>query len=133
MKSRIGAAVAVLTTVVVLTACGSDKKSTSTTATPGGLGVTVPTGETVPSESAAPNATLPSGLTVPPGGTFPADMTIPESVVDAIISQLEQAGLKVDRACFEDLLQDENLRRMVLEGTTPSVDLIQQLTACIQQ
>jgi len=131
MKSRLGAAVAVLTLMATLAACGSDKKTTSTTATPGG--VTVPNDGTLPSSSSSPDGTLPSGLTVPPGGTFPADMTIPDSVVDTIISQLEQAGLKVDRACFENLLQDENLRRMVLEGTTPSADLIQQLTACLQQ
>jgi hypothetical protein len=128
MRSRKASAVAAFTALVLLTACGSDKKTTSTTATPQGSGVTTPD----VTSDAGPTPTVPPEFTVVPGGTISPDLTIPQSVVDTIISQLEQSGVKVDRACFEDLLKDEQLRQLLLSGNAPSSDLIQRLTACIQ-
>jgi hypothetical protein len=117
--------------VAMLTACGSDKKTVSSTATPGGSGVTS-TGTDV-SGTNAPGLTLPPGVTIPPGATFPADATVPQAVVDQVISQLEQAGVKVDRTCFENLLKDPQIRNLVLSNNAPSSEVIQRLVACLQQ
>jgi hypothetical protein len=119
--------------VAMLTACGSDKKTVSSTATPGGSGVTTAPAGTDVSGTNAPGVTLPPGLTIPPGATFPADVTVPQAVVDQVISQLEQAGVKVDRACFENLLKDPQIRNLVLSNNAPSSEVIQRLVACLQQ
>ena len=58
---------------------------------------------------------------------------MPQAVVDQVISQLEQAGVKVDRACFENLLKDQEIRKLVLSNNAPSSEVIQRLVACLQQ
>ncbi|HEY7627068.1 MAG TPA: hypothetical protein VH761_08365 [Ilumatobacteraceae bacterium] len=122
-------ALAVLGATALLGACGGDDDKTTTPTTistdvtfpPGVSGVTVP------------QVTIPSDLTIPPGGTFPPDVTIPQAVIDQMITQFEAAGLKVDQECFENLLNDEELRRLVVAGDTPSAEVIQRLTACFTQ
>lgn len=121
-------AMVVLSATSLLGACGGDDDKT-TTPTPSTIGtdVTFPPGVT---GVTVPVVTLPADLTVPPGGTFPFDVTIPQAVIDQMIAQFEASGLKVDRDCFENLLKDEELRRLVSSGDTPSAEVIQRLTAC---
>jgi hypothetical protein len=131
MKLTTITALLAVTAGALLSACGGDDDKTTTPSTPSEstivTDVSFPTGDTIPA------VTLPPGLTIPPGGTFPPDLTIPQAVVDQMITQFEAAGLKVDRACFENLLQDEELRRLIAGGDTPSAEVIQRLTACFQQ
>jgi hypothetical protein len=65
--------------------------------------------------------------------SIPTDFTIPQETIDLMISQFEAAGLKVDRACFQDLLSDESLRKLVEAGQngSPSPEVIQKFLSCI--
>ncbi len=143
--------------VGLLAACSSDPKSSSSTGPanatlPGGG--TVPGGGTLPAGGTLPNFTLPPGVslptgvitlppgltlptlppgfTIPPGGTFPSNITIPTQVVDVMMAQLLAAGMKVDRACLEALLKDNDFRAVVMSGSTPSGDMIQNLIKCLR-
>ena len=40
-------------------------------------------------------------------------------MIDQMISQLEANGMKVDKACFTALLQDESLRKLVEASGAP--------------
>ena len=68
-----------------------------------------------------------------PDISLPTDLTIPEETIDLMIKQFENAGMKVDRACFANLLSDESLRKLVSSNDTgsPSPELIQKFLACI--
>ncbi len=133
--------------VGLLSACSSDSKSNAGSApanatVPGGgtaaagdtlppftlpPGITFPTGVvTLPPGVTLP--TLPPGLTIPPGGTFPPGV----NVVDVLMAQLQAAGMKVDRPCLEALLQDKSFRSVVMSGSTPSGEMIQNLIKCLR-
>jgi hypothetical protein len=127
----------------MLSACGDDPDSTATTAD-AAISTDAATADTVsgvaPQTSNASADTAPgdtgSGLTVPPGATIPAGalpsgVSIPDAVVDQMIAQFEQAGMKVDKACFTALLQDESLRKMVEAGGTPNQEAIQKFFTCL--
>lgn len=135
MKLTITGALAVVATVAMLSACGSDDDKSTAPTTTTGTDVSFPTGDSLPAGDTlpGPDVTFPSGLTIPPGGTFPSDLTIPQEVIDQMLTQFEAAGLNVDRDCFEELLADEELRRLIAAGDTPSAEVIQRLTSCFQQ
>jgi hypothetical protein len=160
MKPIISGVLASLAVLGLATACSDDSKpstsgATANTAVTGGSGATgnsggstpsggstqptisLPPGVTFPSVviTLPPGVTLPTvppGFTVPPGGTFPPDMTIPAQVIDVMIAQLEAAGMKVDRACVQNLLDDSAFRAVVMSGSTPSAEMIQGLIACFR-
>jgi ABC-type glycerol-3-phosphate transport system substrate-binding protein len=113
MKSVVGTALASVAALGLLVACGSDAKS----AVPGAT--TLPTGVTFPEEVTIPAGAIPSGV------------TISEITVDQMIAQFEQAGMKVDRACFTALLKDESLRQLVAAGGTPNQEAIQKFFTCL--
>jgi len=106
---------------------------------------TLPAGVSLPNVSlpnvSLPNVSLPDvslpdvsgpGLSLP-DVSLPTDFTIPEQTIDLMIQQFQAAGLKVDRACFETLLSDPSLRKLVEAGShgTPTPELIQKFLACI--
>jgi hypothetical protein len=125
----------ILTSIAVvglLSACSSDSKSTAgsapanATVPGGGTGapsLTIPTGFSLPL-----GVTLPPGLTIPPGGTFPSNL----NVVDLLMAQLQAAGMKVDRACLETLLQDQTVRSVVMSGGTPTGEMVQSIMKCLK-
>ena len=132
----------------LLSACSSDSKTASTAGTgpadatvPGG-GTAAPGGSipafTLPpgifptgSVSLPPGVTLPTlppGLTIPPGGTFPPGI----NVTDLLMAQLQAAGMKVDRPCLDALLNDKAFRTVVMSGSTPTGEMIQNLIKCLR-
>jgi ABC-type glycerol-3-phosphate transport system substrate-binding protein len=106
----------------LLSACGSDSK------------LTVPTSATTATATAI---TLPAGVTIPDSVTFPAGVSLPDSIpqqaIDLMISQMEAAGMKIDKACFTALLKDDSLRKLVAAGGTPTPEVIQKFISCIKQ
>jgi len=117
MRLKITGALAVVTTLALLSACSSDDKS--------GSGSTLST--------SASEITLPSGVSIPTDVSFPSDATIPTAMIDQMLTQFEAAGMKVDRDCFVNLLQDQEIRKLVLSAGTPSAEVIQRMVACFQQ
>jgi hypothetical protein len=159
MKRIATGILASLALVGLLVACSSDSKSSSTSGPNSGpnsgpANATVPGGGTVPTNVTVPNFTLPPGVsfptgvitlppgvtlptlppgfTIPPGGTFPSNVTIPTQVVDVLIAQLEAAGMKIDRPCLEALLKDNDFRTVVITGSTPTGEMIQNLIKCLR-
>ena len=59
-------------------------------------------------------------------------MTIPPQVVDLMIAQIQANGLKVDRPCLEALLKDNDFRNVVVSGSTPTGQMIQNLIKCLR-
>ena len=108
MKPIITGVLASVAALGLLSACGGDDK------------ITVPAATTVP-----------TGLTVPAGVSIPSDLSVPEQAIDLMISQLEAAGMKVDKACFTALLTDDSLRQLVAAGGTPSPEVIQKFISCV--
>ncbi len=124
MKRLVAAALACVATLGLLSACGDDIKSSSPPTVPASVlpGETLP-GETLPGETTVPGETIPSSGAVG---------TVPESMIDLMIAQFEANGLKVDKACFTALLQDESMRKLVAaSGGTPSPELIQKFISCM--
>ena len=127
MKRIVAGALATIATLGLLSACGSDSKESST-------GVTLPAGVTLPT-----GITIPDDITIPPGLTLPdgslpidvSDISVPQQVIDQMIAQFEAAGMKVDKACFTALLQDESLRKLVEAGGTPNQDAIKKFFTCL--
>jgi hypothetical protein len=123
MKSIVAGLLAPLAAIGLLSACGDDVK------------LTVPT--TTATDTATDSSiVLPSDVTIPPGATIPAgaipsDASIPQALIDQMIAQFEVAGMKVDKACFTALLQDESLREMVEAGGTPNQETIQKFFSCL--
>lgn len=115
MKSIVGTALASVVALGLLAACGSDSdtKSTAPSAT------TLPPGVTFPEEVSIPAGAIASGV------------TISEVTVDQMIAQFEEAGMKVDRTCFNALLKDESLRKLVEAGGTPNQEAIQKFFTCL--
>jgi hypothetical protein len=114
MRPIIRGVVASVAALGLLSACGSDSK------------VTLPT---------SPNVTVAAGDTAPGGAsdaTIPSDFSVPTAMIDQMIAQFEAAGMKVDRPCFENLLKNEELRKLVAAGNTPSPDVIAKFMACFK-
>ena len=146
MKQIVAGMLASVAALALVSACGSDDDSTTaTTATTAGAPAADTTATTTSAAAAEtiPAATLPGGtipggtipggpggLTIPPGA-IPSDLSIPQQAIDQMLSQMEAAGIKVDRACFTTLLQDEALRKVVAAGGTPSPEVMQRFAACI--
>ena len=124
MKRLVAAALASVAALGLLSACGDSKSSSSTT---------VPSRETVaPGDTAAAGETIPSSDDTS-GAASGVDLgTVPEATIDLMIAQFEANGLKVDKACFTDLLSDESMRKLVAaSGGTPSPELIQKFISCM--
>jgi hypothetical protein len=151
MKRIITGLIAPIALLGLVAACSDDPTSTASkggatgttlapgTTSPGGgsvpvftfpPGVSFPTGVvTLPPGVTMP--TLPPGFTIPPGG-FPPGGTVPAQIIDLLMAQLQAAGMKVDRACVETLLDDAAFRKMIETGSTPSSDMIQKFIACFR-
>jgi hypothetical protein len=121
MKTMIKALFASVAALGLLSGCGGDSKLTLPKAP---TDVTLPGGDTVPS--------IPSDFTIPPGATLPSNVSIPTAIIDQMITQFEAAGMKVDRPCLENLLKDEQLRKLVESASTPSADVIAKFMACFK-
>jgi hypothetical protein len=119
MNRLVAAAFASVATLGLLSACGDSKSSSPPTV----------------QESVAPEETALPGETTVPGETIPSSGAVgslPESMIDLMISQLEANGMKVDKACFTALLQDESMRKLAeASGGTPSPELIQKFISCV--
>jgi hypothetical protein len=122
MKPIVAGLLASITTLTLLSACGSDSKTAAPT-----------TSGTVPGSTLPDEATLPDVATLPSGVSLPSDFTIPEQTIDLMIKQFEAAGMKVDKACFTALLTDESVRKLVEAGSTgtPTPELTQKFLACL--
>jgi hypothetical protein len=121
-------------TCALLSSCGGDAPK-----------LTFPTGQSAPDVSlpdvSLPDVSLPDvsfpDVTLPdvsvPDVSLPTDLTIPQETIDLMIKEFEDAGMKVDRACFSNLLSDASLRKLVSSSDTgsPSPELIQKFLACI--
>jgi hypothetical protein len=151
MKRIATGVLASIALVGLLVACSSDAKSSSSS---GPASATLPGGGTVPAGVTTPNftlppgisfptgvvtlppgvtlPTLPPGLTIPPGGTYPSNVTIPTQIVDVMIAQLQAAGMKVDRPCLSALLRDKDFLKVVMSGSTPTGEMIQNLIKCLR-
>lgn len=150
MKPILTGVLASLAVLGLVSACSDDAKSstsgpTGTTVASGDSGATgastpdftLPPGVSFPTGpiSLPPGMTLPTfppGFTIPPGGTFPSDMTIPTQFIDVMMTQLEAAGLNVDRACVQNLLNDKDFRNVVMSGSTATSEMVQSLIACFK-
>jgi hypothetical protein len=131
MKSIVAGALATITALGLLSACGDDVKLTVPDDTTVSSGVVIPDDVTLPAGITLPDGiTIPDDVTIPAGG-LPADVSIPQEVIDQMIAQFEAAGMKVDKACFTALLKDESLRKLVEAGGTPNQDAIQKFFTCI--
>jgi ABC-type glycerol-3-phosphate transport system substrate-binding protein len=120
MNRLVATALASVAALGLLSACGDSKSSSSTTVPASAL----PGDTALPGETTLPGDTLPSSDV---GGT------VPEATIDLMIAQFEANGLKVDKACFTALLQDESMRKLVAasSGGTPSPELIQKFVSCM--
>jgi hypothetical protein len=121
MKPIITGILASMAAVGLLSGCGSDAKLTIPKAS---TDVTLPGGATLPS--------IPTDFTVPPGASFPTDGSIPTAIIDQMIATFEASGMKVDRPCLENLLKDEQLRKLVESQSTPSAEMITKFMACFK-
>ncbi|MEY2401984.1 MAG: hypothetical protein QOJ08_2095 [Ilumatobacteraceae bacterium] len=122
MKSIVAGLLAPIAAIALLSACGDDVKLTAP--------------PTTDADTATDSTIVSSDVTIPPGATIPAgaipsDASIPEALIDQMIAQFEAAGMKVDKACFTALLQDESLRKMVEAGGTPNQETIQKFFSCL--
>ncbi|HEX3089029.1 MAG TPA: hypothetical protein VHQ23_10260 [Ilumatobacteraceae bacterium] len=131
MKRIVAGALATIATLGLLSACGSDSPSASNVSTVGAssntpFNSTDSTGVVFPEE-----VTIPPGLTLPNGSIDLSNISVPEQVIDQMIAQFEAAGMKVDKACFTALLQDESLRKLVESGTAPNQDVIKKFITCL--
>ena len=132
MKRIVAGALATIATLGLLSACGSDAKESATDDTSVGSGITLPTGLTIPPGLSLPDISLPD-ISLP-DISLPIDVSnvsIPQQVIDQMIAQFEAAGMKVDKACFTALLQDESLRKLVEAGGTPNQDAIKKFFTCL--
>ena len=132
MKPIITGVLAAVAVLGLVSACADDPKTTTSGPTGATLapGQTLAPGETLPGGAALP--TLPPDFTIPPGGSLPSDFSIPTLVVDQLVTEFEKAGMKVDRPCLENLLNDAEVRKLLTTQGTPSAELIQRLTACFK-
>jgi hypothetical protein len=130
MKRIVAGALATIATLGLLSACGSDSPSAADVSTAGATNntddSTASTGVVFPEE-----VTIPPGLTLPNGSIDLSNISVPEQVIDQMIAQFEAAGMKVDKACFTALLQDESLRKLVESGTAPNQDVIKKFITCL--
>jgi hypothetical protein len=126
MKPIINAVLASIAVFGLVSACADDSKPS----TSGAGGATLAPGETLPDGATLPN--IASDFTIPPGGTLPSDFSIPTEAIDQLIAQFETAGIKVDRACFENLLKNDEFRELIASRATPSAEVMQKFTACFQ-
>jgi hypothetical protein len=141
MKPFVAGALATLTALGLLSACGDDVKLTVPNNTEASTDASTDAGAadeiSIPSEiTLPPGLTLPDGVTLPegvtiPAGALPSDVSIPTAVIDQMIAQFEAAGMKVNKECFSDLLKDESLRKMVEAGGSLNQDVIQRFISCL--
>jgi outer membrane murein-binding lipoprotein Lpp len=106
MRSITTALLASITALGLLAGCGSDDKVE------------------VPDSVAAASSTVPD---------LAAGVSVPNATIDLMISQLEAAGMKVDRECFTALLSDPAMLDLAAAGGqgTPSPELMQKFTSCM--
>ena len=123
MKPIIAGTLASITALGLLAACGSDSKSSASTAST----VSVAGGDSTPSTGFV----FPTELTVPAGANIPSGATLPSGAIDTMIAQFEAAGMKVDKACFTALLKDDALRKLAEAGGTPTPDVIKKFFSCL--
>ncbi len=126
MKRIVAGTLATIATLGLLSACGDDAKVTVSDDSSAAAGVTLPSGSRFPGISlpdiSLPDVSLPIDV---------SDVSIPQQVIDQMIAQFEAAGMKVDKACFTALLEDESLRKMVEAGGTPNQEAIQKFFTCL--
>jgi hypothetical protein len=120
MKPIITGVLVSIAALGLLSACSSDSKLTGSTNVTVPAGVTLPAGVTIPAD-----VTLPAGISIPD--------SIPQATIDLFIAQLEQSGVKIDKACFTALLKDDSLRKLVAAGGTPTPETIAKYLSCIKQ
>lgn len=133
MRSITNGVLASVAALGLLTACGGDNKLTLPTPPPNATtDATSPTGATLPSGiTLPPGFTVPNDVTLPAGVSLPSDFTIPDATIDLMITQFEAAGMKVDKACFKNLLKDDSLRKLAESGGTPTPEVMQKFFGCL--
>ena len=131
MKTFVAGLLASIATVGLLSACSSDTKVTLPTSATVPTGISLPPGVTLPTGLTLPDVSIPDNATIPAGISVPTDLSVPAAAIDAMITQLAAAGMKVDKTCFTNLLKDDSLRKLVTAGGTPSPDVLQKFFACI--
>lgn len=121
-----GVAIASIAVVAALSGCGNDLDLSAPTSPSG-------TDSTADQATLPPDLSLPVDVSIPAGVSIPTDFTIPEETIDLMISQLEAAGMKIDKECFKGLLSDESLRKLIEAngGGASSPELIQKFLTCV--
>ena len=120
MKRVVATAFASIAALGLLSACGDSKS-------------VLPPSASAP-ESAPPVSgfIFPEETTTVPGAANPSGITVPQATIDLMIAQFEANGLKVDRACFTELLKDPALTQLIeASGATPSPEVIQKFIRCL--
>jgi ABC-type glycerol-3-phosphate transport system substrate-binding protein len=120
MNRVVATAFASIAALGLLSACGDSKS------------VLPPATST--SDSAPPNSgfIFPEETTTVPGAANPSGITVPQATIDLMIAQFEANGLKVDKACFTELLKDPALTKLIeASGATPSPEVIQKFVRCL--
>ena len=132
MKPIITGLLASIASLGLLAACGGDNKLTLPTNVTLPANASLPTDITVPTNITLPtDVTFPDGITLPSGVSIPTDFSVPQEAIDLMIQQFEAAGMKVDKACFTELLKDDSLRKLVSAGGTPTPEVITKFFKCI--
>jgi hypothetical protein len=133
MKPIIAGVLASVAAFGLLTACGGDVKLTVPTNVTIPTNATIPTGLTIPTGFTLPDdVSLPGSITIPAGVSIPTDFSVPEQAIDAMIAQLQAAGMNIDKDCFEKLLTDDSMRKLVAAGGTPTPEVLQKFFGCIK-
>jgi ABC-type glycerol-3-phosphate transport system substrate-binding protein len=126
MKRVVATAFASIAALGLLSACGDSKSVLPPSASA--------SANTDVSESAPPNSgfIFPEETTTVPGAANPSGITVPQATIDLMIQQFEANGLKVDKACFTELLKDPALTQLIeASGGTPSPEVIQKFIGCL--
>ena len=125
MNRVVATAFASIAALGLLSACGDSKSVLPPAASDSAPPV---------SDSAPPVSgfIFPEETTTVPGDAIPSGAAVPQATIDLMIAQFEANGLKVDRACFTELLKDPALTQLIeASGATPSPEVIQKFVRCL--
>ena len=75
-------------------------------------------------------ASGPDGATVP-DLSIPEGVEISDAMVDAMVTAMESSGMKVDRDCVGEALEDMDLAEVAAQGSAPSAEFIQLFMGCM--
>jgi hypothetical protein len=123
--------------VLSLAACGGDDdddKAGNSSSLPSNDDVSIPD-VSIPDLSLPPGVSIPD-LSIPPGLSIP-DLSIPSSgevtdtMIDNVVTMIEQAGITVDRDCVADVVEGIDVAVLADQAEVMGPEFIQQFVACV--